>query len=126
MEKERLTASEVKEYLARINYKGPVKSTFEALTELQRCHKLSVPFENLSVFGKEEIIISKDWLFDKVVRRERGGLCYELNSLYSLLLDHFGFNHTLLAGAVFDSHGGNRKGMLFDHMILMVAIEDNL
>lgn len=90
MEKERLTASEVKEYLARINYKGPVKSTFEALTELQRCHKLSVPFENLSVFGKEEIIISKDWLFDKVVRRERGGLCYELNSLYSLLLDHFG------------------------------------
>ena len=124
MERERLTPNEVEEYLARIHYKGPIEATIEALSELQRCHMLSVPFENLSVFGKEKIILSKDWLFDKVVRRHRGGFCYELNTLYALLLDYFGFRYTLCAGAVFDSRAGG-EGMPFDHMILMVNIDND-
>ena len=86
---------------------------------------LSVPFENLSVFGKEKIVLSKDWLFDKIVRRHRGGFCCELNTIYSLLLEYFGFSQKLYAGAVFSRYS-ERKGMPFDHMILMINIEDSL
>ena len=121
----RFTGNEVEEYLARIQYTGAIEPTIDALKELQRCHILSVPFENLSVFGKEEIVLSKDWLFDKVVRRVRGGYCFELNTIFSLLLHYFGFKYERHAGSVFSRKTG-RIGPPFDHMILVVNIEDEL
>ncbi|XP_020625133.1 arylamine N-acetyltransferase, pineal gland isozyme NAT-3-like [Orbicella faveolata] len=123
MEPDCLTPAEVEEYLARIHYTGPIEPTIDALSELHRCHMLSVPFENLSVFGKEKIVLSKDWLFDKVVRRHRGGFCCELNMIFSLLLNYFGFKHEKHAGMVFSRKTG-RLGPSFDHMILTVEIED--
>jgi len=125
MDQEQLTENEVDEYLARIHYTGPREPTLEVLTELQRCHMLSVPYENLSVFGKEKIVLSKDWLFEKIVRRHRGGFCCELNSLYSLLLDYFGFSRKLHAGAVFTRYP-ERKGILFDHMFFTINFGDDL
>ena len=122
-EPDSLTPAEVQEYLARIHYSGPIEPTIDALSELHRCHMLSVPFENLSVFGKEEIFLSKDWLFDKIIRRHRGGFCYELNTLFSLLLNSFGFKHEKHAGMVFSRKTG-RIGPPFDHMILTVNTTD--
>ena len=123
MEPDSLTPAEVQEYLTRIHYSGPIEPTIDALSELHRCHMLSVPFENLSVFGKEEIVLSKDWLFDKIIRRHRGGFCFELNTLFSLLLNSFGFKHEKHAGMVFEEKTG-RLGPPFDHMILTVDIRD--
>ena len=51
----KLTKEEAEEYFARINYTGSKEPTVEVLTELHRCHILYVPFENLSVYGKEKI-----------------------------------------------------------------------
>ena len=51
----KLTKGEAEEYFARINYTGSKELTVVVLTELHRCHMLSVPFENLSVYGKEKI-----------------------------------------------------------------------
>ena len=120
-----LTSEEVEEYLARIHYTGPIEPTIEALTKLQQCHILSVPFENLSVFGKEQIALSKDWLFDKIMRRHRGGFCCELNTLFSFLLSYFGFNYKKHAASVFSRKTG-LLGPPFDHLVLMVNIEDEL
>ena len=65
----KLSKEEAEEYFTRINYSGSKEPTVEVLTELHRCHILSVPFENLSVYGKEKIELSKEWLFEKIVRR---------------------------------------------------------
>lgn len=121
----KLTANEADEYLARIDYTGPKEPTVKVLTELQRCHILSVPFENLSVYGKEEIILSKDWLFEKIVRRHRGGFCCELNTMFSFLLDFLGFEYESHQAAVF---GGktDREGLPFDHRLLMVNVGGEL
>ena len=124
-EREHFTSNEVAEYLARIRYTGAIEPTIGALTELQRCHILSVPFENLSVFGKEKIVSSKDWLFDKIVRRNRGGFCCELNTLYSMLLDYFGFKFETHAAVVYSRKTG-RIGLPFDHIVLTINIEDDL
>ena len=123
MERDGYTPAEVEEYLARIHYKGSIEPTIDALSELHRCHILSVPFENLSVFGKEKIVLSKDWLFDKIVRRHRGGFCYELNTIFSLLLNSFGFKHEKHAGVVFSRKTG-LLGPPCDHMIVTVEIGD--
>jgi len=121
----RLTIKEVREYLARIHYTGPIEPTIEALSELQRRHVLTVPWENLSVIGKEQIILSKDWLFNKIVRRHRGGICFELNTMFSFLLDYFGFNYNTHAATTFSRVNGQISAP-FDHRLLMVDIGDEL
>ncbi|KAL9973350.1 hypothetical protein ACROYT_G019793 [Oculina patagonica] len=124
MAQEHFAPDEVEEYLARIHYTGPIEPTIEALTALQRCHILSVPFENLSVFGKEKIILSKNWLFDKIVRRHRGGFCYEVNRMFSLLLVHFGFKHKLHAASVFNYKTGSLSPP--SHVVLAIDIEGDV
>ena len=124
MKVERLTSDEAEQYLARIHYTGSREPTIEALSELQRCHMLSIPFENLSVFGKEKIILTKDWLFDKIMRRHRGGFCYELNTMFSLLLDYFGFKHQKHTASVF-AVGTGILGPP-SHMVITANIEGEL
>ena len=121
---EKLTPEEASDYLTRIHYTGPIETTIDTLSELQRCHMSTVPFENLSVYGKERITLSKDWLFDKVVRRHRGGFCYELNTLYSLLLDYFGFSFKKHSASVYDYKTGI-IGPPLDHHFLMVNIQED-
>ena len=122
---DKLTPKEAEEYLARIHYTGPIEPTIEVLTELQRFHVLSVPFENLSVYGREEIILSKDWLFEKIVRRHRGGFCFELNTMLSFLLDYFGFEYKIHAALVYSEKTG-LVGPPLDHEILMTNVGGKL
>ncbi len=113
---------DTKAYLERIHYKGLLHPTIETLRDLQLSHLLSVPFENLSIHAKELIILQEDSLFDKIVFRQRGGFCYELNGLFASLLRQLGFNVTLLSAGVAKAGGG--FGPDFDHMSLMVLLED--
>ena len=121
----KLSKQEAGEYLTRINYSGSKEPAVEVLTELHRCHILAVPFENLSVYGKEKIELSKEWLFEKIVRRHRGGFCFELNTMFSFLLDYFGFEYTTHAASVLSSERGF-QGPPFDHLVLMVKVGGEL
>lgn len=109
-------------YLERIRYRGPSAPTAEALRQLQVAHLLSVPFENLSIHMGEAIVLDDEALFDKVVTRRRGGFCYELNGLFAWLLRALGFRVTMLAAEVMNARG--EWGLPFDHMALLVALED--
>ena len=57
---------------------------------LHRAHQLTVPFENLSIHLAEPISLDERDLIDKIVRRRRGGFCYELNGAFALLLEALG------------------------------------
>src|SRR5690242_3051518 len=105
-------------YLQRINYRGEQKPTAAILRELHRAHLLAVPFENLDIHLGRPILLDQDALFDKIVRRSRGGFCYELNGLFALLLRGLGFDVTLLAAGVARADGG--FGPEFDHLTLLV------
>ena len=78
-------------YLERIGYDGPLAPTAETLRRLHVAHLLAVPFENLSIHAGEAVVLDDESLFDKVVRRRRGGFCYELNGLFAALLRSVGF-----------------------------------
>lgn len=107
-------------YLKRINYDGSLAPTAETLRRLQVAHLLAVPFENLSIHSAEPIILDDDALFRKIVERQRGGFCYELNGLFAALLRALGFEVTMLSAQVADAEAG--FGPDFDHMALMVTI----
>lgn len=89
----------VSEYLARINYTGSTVPCLETLVALQRQHLYSVPFENLDLLGEHFVpSVDREFLFDKVVRRRRGGVCYELNTSFCNLLRALGFSACQISG----------------------------
>jgi N-hydroxyarylamine O-acetyltransferase len=108
---------ELDAYLARIGAARPARADATALRELQLRHLRTVPFENLSIHLGEPIVLEPGALLDKLLRRRRGGFCYELNGAFSDLLSSLGFGVTLLAARVFGDDG---PGPPFDHLALRV------
>lgn len=109
-------------YLARIGFDGPIRADRETLAGIMRAHMHRVPFENLDIHRGVPLSLDFDDLFDKIVDRQRGGFCYELNGLLSAALDEIGFVHTLLSCRVIT---GDRLGPEFDHLALAVRIDDD-
>ena len=89
--------------------------TRETLARLQSAHVTTVPFETLSITGPpgapadgEGVTLSVPALYEKLVERERGGFCYELNGLFGWLLAELGFEVDRIAAAVLGDDGDPR------------------
>lgn len=74
-------------YLARIGIDEAAPPTREFLDTLIYAHQHTVPFDDLDVYEKQLApSLGVADLFDKIVRRKRGGYCFELNALFGALL----------------------------------------
>lgn len=87
-------------YLARIGYAGPLEPTAATLRALHRAHVLAIPFENADPAVGRPVALDLASLQDKLVRRRRGGYCYEQNLLFAAALERFGFTVTGQAARV--------------------------
>ncbi|MBZ5597280.1 MAG: arylamine N-acetyltransferase [Acidobacteriia bacterium] len=81
-----------------------------------------VPFENLDIARKCEIVCAEDKILEKIVGQRRGGFCYEMNGAFAALLRALGFEVTLLSARVPREDGGN--GPEFDHLTLRVDLNE--
>jgi N-hydroxyarylamine O-acetyltransferase len=108
-------------YLSRIDTDRPAALDAESLRRLHRAHQLAVPFENLSIHLSEPISLDEPELINKIVRRRRGGFCYELNGTFALLLEALGASVGRLSARV---HGEDGLGPPLDHMALIVRPPD--
>jgi N-hydroxyarylamine O-acetyltransferase len=111
---------DVDQYLRRIGSDPVPRPDLTTLRQLQRAHLQSVPFENLDIRRGRILALGEAALFDKIVVRRRGGICYELNSLFAALLRALGYQVSLLAAEV--ATGESTFGPSFDHMALLVSI----
>ncbi|GAA3466370.1 arylamine N-acetyltransferase family protein [Nonomuraea roseola] len=105
--------------LHRIGHHGPVAADLETLFALHRAWRRAVPYENLDIQLGRPISLEPDALFDKLVRRRRGGYCYEQNAGLAMLLRLAGFQVTLVeAGVLREARGeamwGNHNALLVD------------
>lgn len=112
-----------KDYLDRIEFAHGIGAdsltpSSSLLRDLHRAHMLSVPFENLSIHYHQPIVLDETALFDKIVRRRRGGFCFELNGLFAWLLRTLGFTVTLHSANVARADGSYTAD--FDHLALQV------
>ncbi|MFD0000520.1 arylamine N-acetyltransferase [Nocardia sp. NPDC127526] len=87
-------------YLARIGYTGERTPTLETLRGLIYAHTTSMPFENLEIIFGRGIPLDVETLQDKMIRRRRGGYCYENVGLFAAALERLGFEFTALSGRV--------------------------
>ncbi|WP_416310761.1 arylamine N-acetyltransferase family protein [Pseudomonas sp. W03] len=121
------SAAQLDATLARLGL--PVERPAPTLANLDRLihaalHQL--PFENLDVLLEKDVDIDPQAVFAKVVEQQRGGYCFELNSLFARLLTSLDYRVTLLVGRV-------RWGLPADapltpqsHLLLRVDLDEGV
>ncbi len=112
----------VEKYFKRIGYSGKPEANLQTLRTIHRLHLLSVPFENLDIHFGTPIYLNIQNFFDKIVKKNRGGFCYELNGLFYELLRNLDFRVQMLSARVANPDGS--WGQDFDHMTLLVELEE--
>lgn len=88
------------QYFTRIGYHGPRTPRLATLDALTHAHTHRIPFENLDVLLGRPIELATDAIFDKLVRRGRGGYCFEQNGLFLAVLRELGFDAKPLSARV--------------------------
>ena len=79
------------DYLTRINYHGPIEPTLETLGRLSRFHKAAVPYTNVEFVNGLRKVLDLEILYDRIVVNRGGGVCHEINGLFTWLLRELGF-----------------------------------
>jgi N-hydroxyarylamine O-acetyltransferase len=108
-------------YLQRLGMAGRPAPAQGTLADLMVRHMQAVPFENLDVMAGMTRPLTTDTALEKVVRRGRGGFCYELNEAFRALLEHVGFAVTRIEARVWQP-AAQRFGAPFDHLALVVRL----
>jgi N-hydroxyarylamine O-acetyltransferase len=110
--------------LDRIGAKPPAAPTGAALSALHRAYARTMPSEDYDIHLGVPISLHLDDIADKMIRRRRGGYCYELNGLFAEFLRELGFDVTLFSAFTLDEDG--TRGPDFDHLRLLVDTFDGL
>lgn len=118
---ERSLCMKVESYLERVNI-NHVQVDLPSLQLLQQKHMLHIPFENLDISQKKWIDLNLEKMYDKIIIRKRGGLCFELNPLFNWLLTQLGFTATLITGTVaIDDNGWGKENT---HLTNLVKVDE--
>lgn len=119
-----LADGQAQKYLDRIGFEGNPHVDRNTLDELVRLHQSSVPFETVTLHRSGAApSLDVDDIYRKIVEQRFGGYCFELNKLFSALLESIGFEtYPVLCRAV-----RGRDGLMpINHRGTVVALEDGL
>ena len=115
----------VTDYLERIGLERPREIVPDAalLRKLQYAHCTTVPYENLDMIQGVPTSLDPGALFDKIVARRRGGLCFELNGGFGALLKELGYGVTHVAARFLR---GETSLPMRRHRVLLVEAADGM
>lgn len=113
---------DIEGYLDRISFTERGARGVERLEALHSAHVLTIPFENIDVRLGRPIGLDVESLQAKLVRRRRGGYCFEHNTLFSTALRILGFDVATLEARV--RPAGATAILPRTHMTLLVRVED--
>jgi len=107
-------------YLCRIGFQGVASADFETLKRMMRSQLFSVPFENLDVQRGKIVSLVPEEIVDKIVNRQRGGYCYEVNGLFAMALDALGISYRFVAARPMTYPVRRPR----THMAIVVSVDD--
>lgn len=108
-------------YFDRIGYTGDARPDLATLKAVHRAHALGISYESFDVQLGSPVTPDPVAAFDKIVRRGRGGWCYEMNGVLGAALDAIGFKVTRLAGGVHRATRGDDA--VGNHLVLLIDID---
>jgi N-hydroxyarylamine O-acetyltransferase len=107
-------------YLRRIGFADEPRPDLPTLRALHLAHVTSIPFENLDIQMGLPIRLDLASLQAKLVRRRRGGYCFEQNGLFLAVLRRVGFDVLSCEARV---RRGATELLPRTHMMLLVGQE---
>ena len=110
----------IEKFLHRIGYQGSTTPTLDVLAALQGRFLQTIPFENLDIHNGIKLKFDSRSVFEKIVEKNRGGLCFENNALFYDALTYLGFQVDMLR-AEMCSDSPLKK--FYSHMTLTVHID---
>lgn len=112
-------------YFARLGLEvpRPIVPDSQLLRALHFAHCTHVPYENLDILRGRPLSLEADALFEKIVHRNQGGLCFELNTGFGLLLQALGYGVTSFAARYLR---GESELPMRRHQVLRVEATDGL
>jgi N-hydroxyarylamine O-acetyltransferase len=111
----------LKAYSERLNMSIEDYSiSLDFLNQLHLQHCFTIPFENLSIMLGRYPSLEKADLMDKILVKNYGGYCFELNGLLYELLNELGFEVCSLCARILF---GRAQISYRSHQILLVRIE---
>lgn len=118
-----LALVDLEAYFRRIGYDGPREPTLETLRAIVLAHTQAIPFENLNPLLQWPVALDPASLESKLIRDERGGYCYEQNSLLKHVLAALGFSvQSLLARVLWNIPEDVITPR--SHMVLLITVND--
>ncbi|KAK2545685.1 arylamine N-acetyltransferase [Columba livia] len=115
----------IREYFARISYNESHKDAdLQTLTLIFQHHIRAIPFENLSMHCGETIKLDLQSVYNKIVRKKRGGWCLETNYLLFWALQELGYDVCILGGKSYEPAEKTYKAGI-NHILLKVVIKGN-
>ena len=106
-------------YFQRLGYHGSKSPTMKTLNELCWRHAKKIPMDTLDMFNSQLKTLDINKIYKSIILENRGGWCYELNGVFSLLLEALGYKVELLEGSCF-MPGCDQFSFPFDHLLLKV------
>ena len=107
-------------YLDRIQFSGTPSEDLATLKQIHHQHLLHIPYENVDVQLGTPLDFDRERIYDKLVTRQRGGWCYEMNGLMSWALQEIGFSVARMSGGVMRETDGD--GQMGNHLVLEVNL----
>src|SRR5580700_725948 len=101
-------------YLRRIGYDADLAPTGPTLAGLHRAHVATIPFENADIMLGRGVAVDLPSIQDKLVKRHRGGYCFEHGSLLAAVLERLGYQVDRLLARVGGEHDART------HLVLRV------
>jgi N-hydroxyarylamine O-acetyltransferase len=83
---------DLSDYLERIKLVKIPAPTLEFIQEMMQQQLFNIPFENLDVQAGKIVSLVPEEIVDKLVHRNRGGYCYEVNGLFAMALQKIGIS----------------------------------
>jgi N-hydroxyarylamine O-acetyltransferase len=116
-------AIDLNAYFARIGYAGDTAPTLAVLRALHLAHAEGITFENLDPLRGADVNLDAAAVDDKIIRRGRGGYCYEQNLLFKAALETLGFR---VRGLIARVLWGRPEGVISarSHMLLLVDLDE--
>jgi N-hydroxyarylamine O-acetyltransferase len=102
--------ADVDDYLARIEHPR-LPPTADALRSLHEAHVRAIPFENVDVLLGTHRGLGLQAITDKLVRRQRGGYCFEHALLFAAVAEQLGYQVSRLISRVQPHRAGPRTHM---------------
>lgn len=109
------------EYWERLQLEPSLLDTepsIQKLRQLQEAHLARIPFENLAQHGcvGGPAVLDVERTADKILRRKRGGFCFELNALFGTFLQQLDYSVNFVSAFV---HAGEAFAENATHLIII-------